>query len=270
MPRFHTVTCLLAAILTSTLASGDEPSRTVTVSAQSVVAVDPDEALLEFSVVSTSLEVLDAADKNRGVSQKALEAIRDLQIANEYVKVTNLGISDRYDGNGRFMHYEVRRDFEVRIHDFDRVETLVSALIDSGVTRFKRLKFQLRDQRETQQEARRLAFEYAKEKASHWAELSGLKLGDVIQVEEDVQYSRDTDGGGFGGFGGVVQAMPHELPSPALSQQNGSQPPDLTVKTSPVLYKPEEGAGASHTLAVPGRARINATVTVQFELHPVE
>ena len=98
----------------------------------------------------------------------------------------------------------------MRIQKFAAIEPFVGALIDAEVTRIDRLRFQVRDQRPHLRERRRQAFEYAREKAQELAELGQMELGDVILVEEGVQdnYDADGQGGGMGGFGGVVHATP--------------------------------------------------------------
>lgn len=58
------------------------------------------------------------------------------------------------------------------------------------------LKLQVRDQRKHQVEARRLAVEYARDKAVHLAELNQMKLGAAVSITEDVEYNGDATGFG--------------------------------------------------------------------------
>ncbi len=66
-----------------------------------------------------------------------------------------------------------------------------------------RLHFRVSNQREHQFAARKQAVTYAREKAEHLTELTGMQLGSPIRIEEDVEHNWDA-----GGFGGSVGSIP--------------------------------------------------------------
>lgn len=268
---------LVSIFVMSMTSMAAEPSRTVNVSARSEVIVDADEVLLGFNVSTKDKDVLTAKARNDVLTRSVIDNVKNLDIQKEYLRMEDFDVSPSHDIHGAFNGYDVQRRFECRIHDFAQVEPLVAELVRIGVDRINRLKFQVKDQRVPHKEARRLAFEYAKEKASHWAELSELKLGKVISVREDVQFNHDA-GGAFGGFGGggLTKAADPKTPI-AQNPSSDSTPTNRRPDTQDALFRlvalqqkkepaVEAGKDAKTALLAPGQMRLNATVTVEFEL----
>ena len=271
------IACLL--LLVGSVVAGaraEELQRSVTVSAQSEIVVKPDEVLIDFVVSSQHKELLAARSTNDQVTESVFQITHQLELTPENVKVTDLEVSPVRDRYGSLVGYSVGRSITVRIHRFSIIEDFIAGLLDAGVTDIERLKFQVRDQRPHQREARRLAFEYAREKATHLAELSGLVLGDVITVDEDVQHNEDSGGGGgmggFGGFGGVSSVSPRPSDDAVVATSGSDAAPRAeqsvfrTVAFQEQTPKTSEAGPDDTKLLAPGVARLNATVTVKFEL----
>ncbi len=261
--------CCLAFSFAIPLAAADEIRRQVTVSAQSEVTVEPDEALIQFTVGTMDVDLAQAKALNDEITAAALEVCKEQQIPPELVKILDFDLAPRHDRSGTRIGYGVNRTFEIRIHDFDVIQPFIYGLIEAGVEDVERVKFQVKDQRRHQMEARQLAFQYAQEKASHLAELSQLKLGPVISVAEDVQYNAEASGGFGGGFGGGGFLGGGSATERA---EGWVQRPDtarvfFTSTTQPAATerKPERNDSGSG-FASPGLVRLNATVQVEFEL----
>ncbi|MHB0955198.1 MAG: SIMPL domain-containing protein [Pirellulaceae bacterium] len=259
----------------------DQEERTVAVSARSEVVVPPDQVLIDFTVATKEEALTDARNANDKITRSVFQIVHQLEIPAEDFQVTDLTVSLDRDRWGVPDGYKVNRSFSVRIQKFAVIEPFVGALIDADVTRIDQLRFQVRDQRPHLREARRQAFEYAREKAQELAELSQMELGDVISVDEDVQYNYDADGGGgmggMGGFGGVVRATPQRGDAETVPVR--SEPASAPRLAHAGLYRvsfplaPQDQAAASADaleLLAPGVARLNAEIHVKFELRKPE
>lgn len=271
MKRILASLAILVAALLAGTGHAEEAKRKVSVSAQSEVVVDPDEAEVLFAVVADAINLPAALDANERITRSVLRLTRDLDLGNDSVKVTDFDVRAKFNRDREFNGYEVSRSFEIRVHDFAKVDRLIGGLVAAGVRSITRLHFQVQDQRKHQTEARRLAFQYAKQKASHLAELSNLTLGDVLTVEEGVQYNQDATGAGMGGFGGGMDTSqvspPHATPVVVEpSAIPNSQPRTRLIALADVERRPANPPSGDGNLAVPGKVRLQATVSVEFEL----
>lgn len=276
------------------LQSDESPQRRVSVSARSMVVTPPDQVQIRFVVHTANRKLPLARAANDDLTRSVLQLIHQLEIPREDVQVINLTVGRARDDYRELLDYAVSRSFCVRVRKFELIEPFLSGLFDTGVTDIEDLTFELRDQRPQLREARRQAFEYAKEKATELADLSGLALGDVINVDEDVQYNYNVEGaggmGGMGGFGGVTRLEPQAdspdaLPvpqQPAVTPQR-KMPTVIRVAFSKQQLEPEAGAPAAQPqsdapaaqlrpapeleLLAPGVVELDATVSVTFELH---
>ena len=267
---------LCAALLSA--AGAAETPHTITVSAQSEVRVAPDEAIIAFSVATQDMSMFTAKRENDALTTVIFKGIREAGIAADHFKVTGLDIGPRYEGpysNRRFLGYGVTRSFELRTDDFSKIDPIIADLVQAGgeKTTIDRLKLQVRDQRAHQVEARRLAVEYAKEKASHLADLNGMRLGAAITIKEGVEYNADAVG--FGGMGGAMSAA-DSAAAPHVATAPESRPSPNRSSIYFVSAEQEADSGEQSKdqpegrdlLLSAGQVSLNAVVTIQFELVP--
>jgi len=265
----HAVVALstLLAIAHVARVEGEDIRRSVSVKAQTEIAVDPDEAIVFFRVVSEDRELRPAMEANGRTSRAVLRLTQDLGLTADNVRLIDLEMSPNYNQKQEQTGFTVRRTFEVRIHDFDKVDKLISGLVDAGVREVGNLIYGVKDQRRPLMEARRLAFTYAQEKASHLAELAKLRLGDVITVNEDLQFN--PRGHTVEGLS-AIKPMPLPQRSSIASSAEVNVDRDVPTRFAGFQAKTElrtdVTAGESATLVVPGKVRLSGTVSVVFEL----
>lgn len=75
---------------------------------------------------------------------------------------------------------------EARIRDVEQVGEILQAAADAGgdAARIRGVRFVLEDDDELLVDARERAFDHARQKAEHYAELAGRKLGELVAVRE--------------------------------------------------------------------------------------
>ncbi len=265
--------------------SGESPQRQVSVSARSMVVTPPDQVQIRFAVHTANRKLPLARAANDDLTRAVLNMLDQLKIPREDVQVTNLTVERARNDYRELLDFNVSRSFCVRVRKFELIEPFLSGLFDTGVTEIDDLTFELRDQRPQLREARRQAFDYAKEKATELADLSGLVLGDVISVDEKVQYNYGVEGaggmGGMGGFGGVTRLEPRPDSRESLPVQQ--QPAVTPSRKMPTVYRvafpmqqhePVTDAPAAQPrptpeleLLAPGVVELDAIVNVTFEMH---
>jgi len=173
----------------------------------------------------------------------------------------------------------VSRVIDVRFHDFAVVERFVSETLGAGVQYIQKFQYRLRDQAPHQIHARRIAVGYAKEKASHLAELNGMRLGKALHIGEDVEWNSRTGGQtGMGGFFAVSEApvtkqrhaaKPRLTGGSSASEVSGRQD-DRRIGEEKQGKQAESGEPNPEDLIAPSHVMIRATVTIMFELVNVE
>ena len=172
-------------------------SETISVSAQGSKMVEPDLALLNVGV-EVFAETVTLA---RNTAAKSIDSIEKSLFKNNVnksdVQTNRFDISPRYDYeeltvNGRrigsqiLVGYTVTNSLRVKIRDLDKVGQIIDDASNAGgdFTRINSITFSVDDSSSYQSELRTLAVQKAIEKASHYAELTGVILGPLVFLSE--------------------------------------------------------------------------------------
>ncbi|MEO8494302.1 MAG: SIMPL domain-containing protein [Planctomycetota bacterium] len=246
----------LALIAYSTAVSAQE-QRSIKVTAKSEIKVAPDEVVLQLAVHTRDKQLLTAKRENDKIAAAVLALATTHSIPPADVKVTDLDVSPDYgnyaERQSTPVAYDFTRAIKVRLTEFTKIEPFLSDAFDVGLSHVTRLQFRVSNQREHQFEARKLAVTYAREKAEHLTQLTGMKLGSPVRIEEDVE--DNWEAGGFGG-GAIGAYQPNEKAGNIASKEC-----QFTVVA--FQQEAEDTAGA---LIAPGQIIINAHVTIEFEM----
>jgi uncharacterized protein YggE len=179
--------------------------------------------------------------------KKAIIIIKESGIPDKNIQTDYLSIEPRYDDNydkKNFIGYFVRNTFVVTVAEPDKVEGLVTGVLESGVNYIHNIKFQTTEFKKYREKARELALNAAKEKAEKMAGALGQIIGDPIQISEGYGgsnwYYSSWNGWGYGSRSNYMS-------------QN-------------IMQNIEGGTGEiSETIAL-GKISIKANVNVVFEL----
>ncbi|MCA9124990.1 MAG: SIMPL domain-containing protein [Planctomycetaceae bacterium] len=255
---------IILATLAGTTASIAE-ERSITVTAKSEIKVDPDEVVMHIAVRTRDEHLLPAKKANDKIASAVLALASTHKIPKEDMQVTDLDVLPDYGEYGRRnptpLVYDFVRSIQVRLTDFQKIEPFLSDAYDAGLSHVASLQFRVTNQREHQFEARRLAVMYAKEKAQHLAELTGMTLGSPLRIEEDVEnnWRAGGFGGGGGGFGGGLGAV------------NRSTQDDKTASKTMgirfVAFQEQADESGTESLIAPGQIVITAHVTIEYTMH---
>jgi uncharacterized protein YggE len=221
----------------------------INVTGEAMVNVAPDRIVISFGVDTRDIDLTTAKLQNDTIVKKALTAIKDSGVPAKEIQTDQLSIEQRFVSGPRggqvFDGFTVRNMFAVTVDDPKKVEALISKALNSGVNYLLGVDFQTTELKKYREQARTLAVEAAREKATRMAATLGETVVHPIQISEGgypgPSYYSSWSGSGWNNRGGS---------SP------GSQ---NSVQVS--------GGAADDTVAL-GKVGIRASVSVVFELEP--
>jgi uncharacterized protein len=224
----------------------DEQSK-ISVKGEAVVKVQPDQILITFGIETWDNNILIAKQKNNDIMTKGMAVIKDTGIEEKDIQTDYLSIEPRYENNydkKNFLGYFVRNTFVVTVAEPDKVEELVTKVLQSGVNYIHGINFQTTEFKKYREQARELALKAAKEKAEKMAAALGKKIGDPILINEgyagsDWWYYSSWSGWGYNRTNGMNQNVVQNIEG--------------------------DSNGSSEAIAL-GKISIKANVNVTFDL----
>ncbi len=172
------------------LHSPDE--RTVTVGGEGTVDAEPDEAAVQFAVVTRAETAEAARRENAEAAESAMNAVRALGIAERKIQLLTLRLDEEWDyrNNQRVRKgFIARRDVKVTIEDLDLVPGLVAEVVQQGANELGGIRYGLQNREAVEDEALRAAVARARRKAQLMAEALGARLGGVVRIAESGVHS---------------------------------------------------------------------------------
>lgn len=163
----------------------------ITVSGEGEVAVAPDMAIVNLSVVREADTAKAALAANSAAMKQVLDALKGAGIADRDVQTTNFSIMPRYQQPPRdkpqdpkIIGYAVSNEVTVRLRKLDEAGGLIDKVVGLGVNQGGGINFVKEDLKAVMTEARKRAVADAIEKARTLAEAAGAKLGPVLAINE--------------------------------------------------------------------------------------
>ena len=193
----------------------------ITVNGEAVVKVQPDQIIITFGIETWDKDIMLAKQKNNDAMQKAMKVIKESGVPDKEIQTDYLSIEPRYDDSYEkkdFIGYFVRNTFVVTLSNPEKVEELVSAVLQSGVNYIHGIDFQTTEFKKYREQARELALIAAKEKAEKMASALGQSIGDPLQISEgygggDWWYYNSWSGWGYGRSNTMSQNVIQNIPS---------------------------------------------------------
>jgi uncharacterized protein YggE len=157
----------------------------ISVFGSSLIRVEPDIVTLNFVVSSLQKHPKDAfQDVRKAIHdvREYLDTARVDEIDTSRVSITQ---TFRYmSGVQEFIGYTAKVGFCVLLRQIDKMEDVLSGIVDAGVNEINSVDFQTTKLKEIRADARRQALVAAREKAENYCNAAGVYLGKVIHIEE--------------------------------------------------------------------------------------
>ena len=186
------IAAIVALVLTaSLLVIADEKTgpRLITVTGEAEINVAPDEVVFDVSVQTINKDLRLAKSQTDERLKKLMDLTRKYKIAPQDVQTDYIKLEPRYRGGDEsrlFIGYSVRKDLVFKLRDVTQAETLVSEVLESGITRINSIRFQTSRLRSYKDEARSQAIKAAHEKAIALTREIGQTIGKAYSIEEEV------------------------------------------------------------------------------------
>ena len=181
------------ALLTASPAAAQEGSptlRTVRVSGEATVSVQPDQATVRFGIVSRAKSAEQARAQNAEAAKNAMNAVRELGVPEEKMRMETLRLEPRREYNPQTKRheekgYEATRQVVVEVANLEQLPRLVTRVVQRGANRLEGINYELSDRAAVRNDALRSAAVNARDKAELLATSLGAALGPVRQITEE-------------------------------------------------------------------------------------
>ncbi|MCA9874675.1 MAG: SIMPL domain-containing protein, partial [Anaerolineales bacterium] len=169
--------------------SQSSAQRTLTVSGQGQVMVQPDMATVNLGVETEADTAVDALDQNNEQMQQVISTTLDADIAEADIQTQGLSLNPVYNqptngGSAELTGYRARNVVQITVRDLDNLGTLLDDIVSAGGNTIEGIQFQVSDRADQEANARAAAMENARQKATQLADLADADLGPIITINE--------------------------------------------------------------------------------------
>ena len=158
-------------------------------SAYGEVKVAPDQATINFGVVTEAPTAQEAMTQNAQQMTRVVAALRRAGIAERDIQTSGLNLSAQYDYQQneppKLRGYQASNRVTVTIQDLTKVGTTADAVVAAGVNQIDGIGFGLKDPKAAEDQARVLAVRALQDKARLYAQALGVDGLNVLITPQD-------------------------------------------------------------------------------------
>ena len=159
-----------------------------TVTGEGKVVAKPDIAYISVGIEKSAATVKQAQNQVNEVNKNLLEAFKKLDIDTEKdIKTETYTITPTFDwttGRQKITGYRAYTNLSVKVKDIDKINEVIDAATLSGANNVGSITFDIENKEKLQETARKDAVAQAKRKAEDAANVTGFKLGKIINYSE--------------------------------------------------------------------------------------
>ncbi|WP_142416550.1 SIMPL domain-containing protein [Bartonella massiliensis] len=187
-----TFTLLTASLTVHAYAEENKREATITVTAIGESQAAPDMAIINLAVVTYDKTAQKALASNNQSINDIIKAFKNNGIQANDLQTSGLSIyQSNHEKKNNEKLYHVSNSLTVRIRDLSNAGKIFDQAMTLGVNSVNSITFTNADTKPFYQEARKKAIAEAIEKAQTIAQAADLKLGKIIEINED-GYHRPT------------------------------------------------------------------------------
>jgi hypothetical protein len=168
-----------------------ERAPSITVSADTSVSGEPDQAQIDIGVSTQARTAPEASKENAERLARVLAELRKLLGKGDELKTSGYALHPQYrhppGGKPEIAGYTATNSVRVKTGRLDEVGRLIDAAMQAGANQVNRLQFSLKDEEAMRLQALRQAALKARNKADALAAALGLKVLRVIALNEGAQ-----------------------------------------------------------------------------------
>ena len=168
---------------------------TIAIEGRGEVRAAPDMATINSGVTTQGVSAREALDANTAAMSELIAALKDAGIEARDIQTSGFSVNPNYvysdarDELGYSMPpkingYQVSNSVTVVVRDLEDLGSILDRSVTVGANTVNGVSFSVADPSELLNEARRMAFTDAREKAELYAGVAGATLGDLEQISE--------------------------------------------------------------------------------------
>ena len=176
----------------------NQGEHTISFTAEGKVLAKPDIAEITFYVINQGEKAETVQKENNERMQEAVAFVKNQGVKEDDIRTVQYNLSPKYDYtwckkpgveiysscSPKIIGYELNQGIEIKIRDFDKINTIVGGLSEKGVNQISNVSFVIDDPEDYKNEARIQALEKVEERAKLLAQKSSIKLGKIIDISE--------------------------------------------------------------------------------------
>ena len=171
-----------------TIVSSSDTREQIRVVGTATVEASPDMAEVQLGVQTFAVSVDQAVAENNRLTDSVLSALKGEGIDDSDLRTSAFSVFPQRDykreGEAQITGYWANNTVTVAVMEIDRTGFLLQAALDAGANRSFGLFFGLLDPAPVEQQARMLAVEDARRRASDLASAAGVTLGKLLTISE--------------------------------------------------------------------------------------
>jgi len=233
-------------------ADPDSGIRLISVYGEAEVRVVPDEVVFSLGVESSNSDLTKAKNDNDKSVSNVIAVAKNYGIDEKHIQTDYLSIEPRYiskrkysssGGESDIEGYIVRKTIVLILKDLSKFEAVSSDVLAAGANFVHGIDFRTTNLRQHRDEARLLAVQAAKEKATVLAKELGQSIGEPYNIQENPTWWGSGYNSGWGNrWGGAMTQN-------VVQNVGGGNNP------------------GSDTAVALGQIKVKATVSVSFKLN---
>jgi uncharacterized protein YggE len=233
---------LVVVVLLVVFASAQTPllSRSsndvISVNGEAEVRVVPDEVLLSLGVETFDKVLATAKAQNDARIKQAIAVARNHAIPAEYIQTDYIGIEPKYpqsDVTRELLGYAVRKSVLIRLKDISKFESLLTGVLEVGVTHVHGIEFRTTELRKYRDQARTLALRAAQDKAGLLARESGRAVGKALSIGEATYGYHSSYGSWWGSrYNSMAQNVSQNIGGASLGSDAALAPGQISIRVS--------------------------------------
>jgi uncharacterized protein YggE len=160
----------------------------ISITGEAQILVVPDEVIISLGVQTVNKDLTIAKTENDERVKRVLALTKEFGIQPEHVQTDFISIEPRYRdtyAESEFYGFFVRKSIVVKLKDISKFEDFISRALTSGANYLHGINFRTTELRKYRDQARSLAINAAKEKATALAGELGRTLGKPTSIRED-------------------------------------------------------------------------------------
>jgi uncharacterized protein YggE len=165
----------------------------ITVTGEGVVVSTPDMASLSLGVTTLAETAALALADNNAAMQTVMARLKDAGIEDRDLQTSNLQLQPNWVHNeakqaAEIKGYTASNMVTARVRDLSILGAVLDAAVQDGANTLSGLSFEKSDPKPAQSQARKLAIEDARARATEMLQAAGAGLGKIISIAENSGY----------------------------------------------------------------------------------